>query len=144
MRSLPSVSPVSGSIPAMSQPSLEQASEAIRVSWSADTCDPVDLPWSPANPSRGQCGTSALVIHDLLGGDLMFAEVLRQDGSKQGHHYWNRLPEGGEVDLTLEQFAPDEIVQPGQVVTRPPGAPRRCAEQYATLSRRVRERLQEN
>lgn len=142
MCSRPPVSVVSGSIPVMPHPSVEQVSVALRASWSADTCDPVDLPWSPANPSRGQCGTTALVIHDLLGGELMFAEVLRQDGSSQGHHYWNRMPDGREIDLTLEQFAPDEILQPGHVVTRPPGAPRRCAEQYTTLSRRVRERLQ--
>lgn len=71
----------------------------------------------------------------------MFAEVLYRDGSQQGHHYWIRLTNGTEIDLTLDQFADDEIVQPGRVVTRPPGPPRRCAEQYAVLSRRVRERL---
>lgn len=36
-----------------------------RASWSADTCDPVDLPWSAANPSRRQCGVTALVLQDL-------------------------------------------------------------------------------
>lgn len=121
--------------------SVEQVCAAIRASWSSETCDPADLPWSLANPSSGQCGTSALVLHDLIGGQLMFADVLYRDGSKQGHHYWNRLPGGAEVDLTLDQFADDETVQPGRVVTRPPGPPGRCAEQYAVLDRRVRDRL---
>ena len=38
------------------------------------------------------------------------AEVRHPDGSRQGHQYWNRLPGGVEVDLTREQFAPDEVL----------------------------------
>ena len=53
-----------------------------------DTCDPVDADdWSEANASRGQCGSTALTIHDLLGGELLIAEVHRTDGSRQGVHY---------------------------------------------------------
>jgi hypothetical protein len=48
----------------------------------------------PVIPSRGQCGSTALTIHDLLGGQLLIAEVLRTDGSRQGVHYWNLLPDG--------------------------------------------------
>lgn len=49
----------------------EDLEAAIRAAWALDTCDPVDGDdWSPANPSRGQCGSTALVVHDLLGGDL--------------------------------------------------------------------------
>ena len=115
---------------------------AVRASWSADTCDPVDLDrWAPGNPSRGQCGATALVLHDLLGGDLILAEVLRADGSRQGVHYWNLLPDGTEIDLTRQQFDAGETVQPGRVVARPPGRPRRCEEQYLVLRERVLARL---
>lgn len=56
---------------------------AVRAAWALDTCDPVDADdWSAANPSRGQCGPTALTIHDLLGGELLLAEVLRTDGSR--------------------------------------------------------------
>jgi hypothetical protein len=117
---------------------LAEVERAIRASWSAQTCDPVDLPdWSVENPARGQCGVTALVLCDLLGGDLLLAEVLRTDGSRQGVHYWNRLPDGSDVDLTLEQFTPQEIVQPSVVVPRPVRRPRRCAEQYDLLRERV-------
>ena len=89
---------------------------AIRAAWALDTCDPVD-DWSEANPSRGQCGSTALTIHDLLGGELLIADVLRTDGSRQGVHYWNLLPDGTEIDLTREQFASNEVVQkPVQVI----------------------------
>jgi hypothetical protein len=99
---------------------LDAVQRAIRTSWSAETCDPVDLPWSEANAPRGQCGATALVVQDLLGGDLLLAEVRNPDGSRQGVHYWNRLDDGTELDLTREQFAPTEAVQEPRVVQRPP------------------------
>jgi hypothetical protein len=78
----------------------EDIEAAVRAAWARDTCDPVDAgDWSAANPARGQCGTTALTINDLLGGELMVAEVLRADGTRQGVHWWNRLPDGTEIDL---------------------------------------------
>jgi hypothetical protein len=97
----------------------------------------VDLPWDEVNPSRGQCGVTALVVNDLLGGSILVAEVLWPDGSRQGAHLWNKLPDGSEVDLTLGQFVAGEVVQGARVLTRPPGPPRRCAEEYALLRERV-------
>jgi hypothetical protein len=93
--------------------------------------------WSEANPSRGQCGSTALTIHDLLGGELLIADVLRTDGSRQGVHYWNLLPDGSEIDLTREQFASIEVVQKPRIVRRPGGVPKRGAQQYLTMKRRV-------
>ena len=113
----------------------------VREAWDAATCDPVDLPWSPANPSRGQCGVTALVLNDHLGGDLLVAEVTYDDGSRQGFHTWNRLPDGSEVDLTRDQFTPHEHVGEPRVVVRPPDGPRRCREQYALLAQRVERSL---
>lgn len=115
---------------------------ALRAAWSADSCDPVDLPdWSPESPARGQCGVTALVLCDLLGGELLLAEVLRADGSRQGVHYWNRLPDGTDVDLTREQFSSAEVVQAPTVLARPAGPPRRCAEQYHRYRDRVFDAL---
>jgi len=114
----------------------------VRAAWGADTCDPVDVAdWTTSNPARGQCGATALVLHDLLGGDLLLAEVTRDDGSRQGVHYWNRLPDGTQVDLTREQFLPHEHVGQARAVPRPPGPPLRCAEQYARLRARVLQGL---
>jgi hypothetical protein len=113
---------------------------AVRAAWSEDTCDPVDLnDWHAGNPSRGQCGVTALVLNDLLGGELVLGEV-HVDGRRIGFHYWNRFG-GVEVDLTRAQFRPDETVTGGRVVERSPGAPRRCREQYEALRRKVLARL---
>ncbi|MGY1698498.1 YunG family protein [Geodermatophilus sp. SYSU D00766] len=122
----------------------EQLTAAVRAAWCRGTCDDSDLAdWSPANPARGQCGATALVLHDLLGGNLLLAEVLRPDGSRQGVHWWNRLPDGTEADLTREQFAPHEVVQAPRVVVRPPGPPRRNREQYLRLRAAVLRALGE-
>jgi 8-oxo-dGTP pyrophosphatase MutT (NUDIX family) len=112
-----------------------------RVAWGSDTCDPHDLAnWHPANPARGQCGTTAMVVQDLLGGELVMGEV-RIDGVKVGHHWWNRLGDGTEVDLTADQFEPGETVIGGEVRHRPPDAPGRCRGQYKLLRHRVLDAL---
>jgi hypothetical protein len=118
---------------------------AIRASWATDTCDPVDLPWSTANPSRGQCGVTALVIQDHLGGALLMATVLNPDGSRQGVHYWNRLPDGTELDLTRDQFVLGEQVQDDAIVQERAGDEAgRTLHQYLALRERVAAALSGN
>jgi hypothetical protein len=123
---------------------LIELERAIRDSWTAQSCDPVDLSgWSARNPARGQCASTALVIQDHLGGELLLADVLYPDGSRQGVHYWNRLPGGLEIDLTRAQFVAGEIIQPSRVAARPPDVSGgRLAEQCRTLSGYVRARLE--
>jgi hypothetical protein len=118
---------------------LPDVEQAVRASWGADVCeDPADVPrWSSANPSRGQCGPTALVVNDLLGGDLVVAEVQLPDGSPSGYHWWNRLPGGAEVDLTREQFTDGEILTRRRVLARPPGPMKRGEPQYVLLRNRV-------
>jgi hypothetical protein len=115
---------------------IDHLRAVLHASWDAATCDPHDLPWSAANPSRGQCGVTALVVQEILGGELVLGEVF-QDGAKVGYHYWNRLPNGREVDFTAEQFHPGEEVRGGAVQQRPAGGPGRCREQYELLRTRV-------
>lgn len=79
---------------------------------------------------------TALVVHDLLGGELILGDV-QVHGRKIGHHYWNRLPDGTEVDLTADQFCPGEVVVNGEAVARPADAPRRHRAQYELLRLRV-------
>ena len=101
----------------MPELTLADVGPAVRAAWCLQTCDDADVAdWSPANPARGQCGATALTVHDLLGGELLVAEVRHPDGSRQGYHHWNRLPGGVEVDLTSEQFAPGEVVQDQRAV----------------------------
>ncbi len=118
----------------MPLPSLVVIEEALRASWSLDTCDRSDVDdWTPENPSRGQCGATSLVLLDLFGGELLMAEVHYPDGGHQGVHYWVRLAGGLEMDLTRQQFAPNEMVQEPYVVSRPTGTTWTGREQYLLL-----------
>jgi len=78
-----------------------------RKCWTRETSfDP--LRWSPRNPAWGQCAVTALVVQDLLGGELLCCEV---DGTR---HYWNLLPSNRALDLTRHQFG-------NRFGLRPPG-----------------------
>ncbi|MER5363371.1 hypothetical protein [Streptomyces sp. NPDC002785] len=110
--------------------------QAIRGGWGADTTTPVHRPnWTPDNPARDQCGVTALVVNDLLGGELIRGEV-HVNGERVDYHWWNRLGMGIEVDLTREQFGPDETVVGGDVIERPAEIVRLRAE-YELLRSRV-------
>jgi hypothetical protein len=123
--------------------SMTEIDSAVRASWAADTCsddDAARAPWTADNPAWGQCDVTALVLHDILGGDLMVGEV-HLNGKQHGYHWWNRLDTGVEIDLTREQFHHGQIVTPGRAVTRPPGPLRRRQREYELLRHRVMNSL---
>jgi hypothetical protein len=120
--------------------SLSDLEATMRSSWDQDTCDPVDLPWRADNPAKGQCGVTALVLHDLLGGELAVAPV-ECAGERQGYHWWLRTSGGIDIDLTREQFVTGEQIGAPEFLERPSGLPRRCSDQYLLLRHRVFESL---
>jgi hypothetical protein len=98
---------------------LSEIEEAVRSSWGPDTCFAAAdfMERGNGQASRGQCGTTALVMQSLLGGDLMVADV-EYDGRVVGVHYWNVTPGGLELDLTRDQFTPAEsLVNQRRVTT---------------------------
>jgi hypothetical protein len=97
---------------------LSEIEAAVRSSWGPDTlfASADYLARGSGQPSRGQCGTTALVIQHLLGGDLMVADV-EFEGRVEGVHYWNVMPGGVELDLTRDQFAPAESLVNNRMVT---------------------------
>ncbi|MDM5317153.1 hypothetical protein QUF49_14185 [Fictibacillus sp. b24] len=61
--------------------------------WSIETSSK----WTKENPARGQCGVTALVVQDLLKGDIVKTPL------KDGWHFYN-LIEGSRYDFTHSQF----------------------------------------
>ncbi|MFD7977035.1 hypothetical protein [Streptomyces sp. NPDC059071] len=121
--------------------SLLDIDAALRASWAADICSPDDQDeWRADNPAWGHCDITALVVNDLLGGDLVVGEVYR-DGAQRGYHWWNRLPSGIELDLTREQFRDGQVVTAARLVERPPGPLPRRWEEYLLLRERVAAHL---
>jgi len=124
---------------------LANLEHAIREAWSLDTAEEDDG-WTPENPSRGQCDITALVVQDLLGGDVLGADVYL-DGERIEGHMWNRLVSGIEIDLTRDQFRRGETIGAPRIGRRTsaiadPAHPRyHRYEAYLVLSERVRGRL---
>lgn len=123
---------------------LSDVERAVRAGWAADTCSPDDAAraaWHAGNPAWGHCDITALVVHDLFGGDLMLGEVHAAGGEQQGFHWWNRTAGGVEVDLTLEQFQQGQVVSAARLVKRPPGPLPRRRREYELLRERVAAHL---
>ncbi len=75
-----------------------QLSRALAQGWSrATSYDPAH--WSEQNSAWGQCAVSALIVQDLLGGQLLLGKI---NGIVE--HYWNRLADYTELDFTRDQF----------------------------------------
>ena len=121
------------------QHSLDDIEDAIRHSWGSDSCYQRSL-WDAERPWRGQAATTALVLLDFLGGDLLEARVSR-DGLTVEHHYWVRLPSGLEVDLTRDQFDDDLAIGEPEVRHRPPRLKPGPRKQYRALLERVNAHL---
>jgi hypothetical protein len=121
---------------------VDEIETALRSSWGPDTVFASEdyMTRSDAQPSRGQCGTTALVVQRLLGGDLMVADV-EHEGQIEGVHYWNATPEHGELDLTRDQFVPGESLVNTRRVTVPRNAATAGEQPFQLLWERVTTRL---
>ena len=87
---------------------------ALRKAWSLSTSSQ----WTADNPAAGQCNVTALLVHELLGGELLKTPL------PAGDHFYNRI-EGQRYDFTASQF-----VRPIEYADLP--ADRRDAERGAT------------
>jgi len=71
----------------------EEVQNTLRKSWSLASASR----WTIANPAAGQCNVTALLVHELFGGDLLKTSL------PAGDHYYNRI-EGRRYDFTASQF----------------------------------------
>ena len=117
---------------------LQETEAAIRAAWGRETSDDPDE-WSEENPARGQCAVTALLVRELLGVEILVANVLR-DGRRVERHAWNRLLSGLTLDLTREQFVRGERF--GEPAAEEPKLTQRNPERFATLRTRVRAQLE--
>lgn len=94
-----------GSLTRSAAKELQRTLQVLTEAWDSSTA--AGDHWSPHNPAQGQCAVSALLVQDLYGGELL--RTVNEGES----HYWNRLPDGTEIDLTRSQFTkwePEEIL----------------------------------
>ena len=82
--------------------SMDVFREVVREAWVGATAMGA---WSSKCPELNQCAVTAMLVQDFFGGDLLRCEC--DDGDS---HYWNRLPDGGEIDMTIGQFEYSGVV----------------------------------
>jgi hypothetical protein len=116
---------------------LAELESAVRAAWSRETAEDTEL-WSEENPAIEHCGVTALVVRELLGGEILVAGVVR-DGRRVCRHAWNRLPSGLALDLTREQFREGERFEEPAVTE--PLAVDRYPDRYALFRSRVLDAL---
>lgn len=67
----------------------DEVQRALRKAWSLSTSSQ----WTPNNPAAGQCNVTALLVHELFGGELLKTPLPAAD------HFYNRI-EGRRYDFT--------------------------------------------
>lgn len=72
---------------------IKQLIEVLYESWSIESSSK----WTKENPAAGQCGVTALVMNDFLGGEILKTKL------EEGWHYYNRI-QGRNIDFTQSQF----------------------------------------
>ena len=75
---------------------IETITTLLVSSWSLES----STKWSSDNPAKGQCGVTALVVHDLLGG------AIKKTKLADGWHFYNVM-DGKRLDFTHSQFKED-------------------------------------
>lgn len=77
----------------MAEAKIEALQSALRQSWGPQS----STLWTRENPALGNCGVSALVAHDHLGGEIL--------KTRYGTiwHFYNRI-DGERIDFTETQF----------------------------------------
>ncbi len=108
---------------------LEKLRTALEITWSIESSSL----WQKNCPALGQCGVTALIAQDVLGGEILktrYGEIW---------HFYNRI-DGDVVDFTQSQF--DEPVHYSNLVSdREEAFGDTNAQQYGYLSSAVRKNL---
>ena len=112
---------------------IENVSQAFEKSWSLDSSSK----WKPSNPALGQCGVTALVAQDCLGGEIVKTWVVKPHITLW--HYYN-LIDGNPIDFTISQFD-EPIKYDGAPSNREEAFQDTNSQQYEYLGLAVRKHL---
>lgn len=119
---------------------LTQIERAIKKSWSKDTAY-YDFLWCKNNNSKasGQCRVTALLVQELLGGDILYSHVVC---NKELDHYWNKIG-NLEIDLTFKQFRANTTFVKAIKLTRKKviGGDKRVIETYKILKENYKKNI---
>ena len=83
-------------------------------------------------PLAEHCNAAAWVVQQRYGGEILMTKM--PDGSR---HFWNRLPDGREVDLTGDQYGGDGLTPVSPTPGRPAPTWKNVNPRFQTLHDRV-------
>lgn len=97
-------------------PYFETIETMLRRVWCRETASPgCQEAWTPENPAFGQCAvTTASLYHSLGGPRIEGLRIMRAEVEGFGSHYWLRLPDGVDVDITACQFPDGTVIPEGE------------------------------
>ncbi|PFK43977.1 hypothetical protein COI93_09500 [Bacillus cereus] len=104
---------------------IAQVQEILINAWSIETSSK----WTRENPAKGQCGVTALVVHDLLGGEIRKTRV------GEAWHFYNMLDDK-RYDFTASQFS-EKIIYMDASSNREEAFADTDEKQYKVLKERV-------
>jgi len=120
--------------------SEEPIKEIFKKGWDKDTCYPaLRKKWRNSSPEVGQCAITALIVHDIYGGEIAYNKIK--------NHFWNKLPSGKFVDLTKGQFSnpgnlkPDLFIERSEILNSKAAKLFETKNRYNLLKRRVAKEL---
>ncbi|WP_425308981.1 YunG family protein [Fictibacillus nanhaiensis] len=87
--------------------------------------------WTKDNPAKGQCGVTALVVHDLFGGKIV------KTRAEEGWHFYNVINEQRH-DFTESQF-PESIQYMDVLSSREEAMLDTNEKQYSYLKQNVKK-----
>jgi len=120
---------------------LKNLEKLIKNSWGRDTCHYKFL-WDDKSitDSAGHCRVVSLIVQDYFGGEIIYSYV---KGNKKWDHYWNKLPNGKEIDLTKDQFPKNiKFVKPKIITRKQVLKSERTKKGYTLLKTKVRRKLE--
>lgn len=123
---------------------INELKEFVEKAWSKETSERPEE-WSEDNPASGHCLISALAFQDEFEGDILQSKI-----AGIYSYYWNRLPDGTEIELTRSQLPEYVVVPQGKV--RPRTVLDRALirarpdviEKYEILKRKIEEARRES
>lgn len=96
---------------------FEMLEVMLKRAWCRETAGPGDRGrWTPERPSIGQCAvtTASIYLHMTENGPVDGLKILRAAVDGFGSHYWLRLPDGTDLDLTRDQFPEGTVIPEGE------------------------------
>lgn len=96
--------------------------------WDKSTCYPVlSRKWRNSRPEVGQCAVTALILQEQYGGEIVY--------NKRKDHFFNKLPSGDLIDITIGQFRSSRILKVDSQIDRSTILNSKEAKVYKTKSR---------